>query len=84
MKIKMYAMFDSAIGEYNRPVFFQTHGQAERSVRDEVARADSELGKHPEDYALFYIGEYDGETAAIETVEPMCVVRCHELGVENG
>lgn len=67
MKYKVCAVLDSKLGEYGQPFFVTAIGQAVRSFGDEVKRADPQnmLNKHPEDFSLWHIGEFDSETAEL-------------------
>lgn len=47
---------------------FLKPGLALRSFGDEVANRDSNLAKHPEDFALFHLGYYDDETGAVTSL----------------
>ncbi len=78
MILKIYTVFDSATGAYMRPFFMQSDGQAMRSFIDEV-NGDSPMAKHPEDYALFALGDFDDNTGTFDCVEPRCLARAHEL-----
>ena len=68
MKLKVIAVFDSAAQAFTRPVFFNTTGQALRGFTDEVNNRDSELGKHPEDYSLYQLSEFDDTFGTFEGV----------------
>ena len=74
-----YAIYDSAVGAYMRPYVMQSDGQALRTFIDEVAREDSEIGKHPEDYSLFRLGSFDVEKGTLHPQDPKCLARAHEL-----
>lgn len=58
-KLLVFSVFDSKAEVYGTPMFFPTRGIALRQFTDEANRAESAIKKHPEDYTLFYIGEYD-------------------------
>lgn len=64
--LKAYAVLDSKVGAYMRPFFMQSKGQATRSWIDIANDPTSEIGKHPEDYTLFEIAEYDDTSACFE------------------
>lgn len=66
MKTKTYTIYDSKTGLYNKPMYFHNHPAAIRAVTQALTDEQSTLGQHPEDYSLFYIGEYDEETAKME------------------
>lgn len=65
MKNFIFSVFDSKAEIFNTPFFMAAKGQALRGFTDEVNRPDSEIGKHPEDYTLFCIGEVDLNTGLI-------------------
>lgn len=66
---KIVVVRDRAIDSFGTPFFVQALGQAVRSFTDEVNRADSELGRHSEDYDLYEIGEFDSDTGAVNSME---------------
>lgn len=79
MKQQVFSVFDSKAETFNTPFFMAAKGQALRGFQDEVNRKDSEIGKHPEDYTLFHIGEVDLETGLIT---PLTTPNSLGLGVE--
>ncbi len=62
MKLNAYTIYDVASGVYMRPFFSQADGQAIRSFKDIATDADHEIGKHPEDYTLYRIGNFNDTT----------------------
>lgn len=56
------AVFDSAVNAYGQPIFVPAVGAALRSFIDEVNSPDSAMGRHPEDYVLFHLADYNDET----------------------
>lgn len=76
MKLKIFSVRDSAMDAYARPFFTPTVALAARSFRDEVNRPDSEMSKHPADYELFELGEYDEDSGKFVNAEsPRSIVR---------
>ena len=63
---KMYTVFDSAAGAYLPPFYQPSRGAAVRVFRDTANDENSMIGKHPGDYTLFEIGEYDDQTGRVE------------------
>lgn len=70
MKVLAYAIYDTKAEFFQRPFFAQTDGLALRAVADEGVRAGSELGRHPLDYSLFCIGEFDDAVGRLSGFAP--------------
>jgi len=70
MKLKMFAVFDDALGAFARPIFCASRGIAVRSFADEAKRKDSEIAQHVKDFSLWYLGTYEDEVALFDTVKP--------------
>lgn len=79
MKHIICSIYDSATQAYMRPFTAQTEGQAIRMFEDEAMRPESEIGKHPEDYALFKIGEFNDHEGLIISCNPTSLRRAHEI-----
>ncbi|AXH74195.1 MAG: nonstructural protein [Microviridae sp.] len=66
MIVKMYVVHDSAVKVFlpaPQTLFARTHGEAERNFRAVVNDPKSgHLHNHPEQFTLFYVGDYDDET----------------------
>lgn len=65
MKLKIFTVYDSKIETYMQPFFMQSKGAALRAWSDTVADETTQFAKHPGDYTLFEIGEYDDEKATL-------------------
>lgn len=59
MKIKVFSVYDSKVQAYMQPFFATTVGAATRSFSDACLNEESQFAKHPEDYTLFQVGEFD-------------------------
>lgn len=59
MVLKVFSLYDSKAEAYMQPFFMQGKGQAIRALSDLVADEKSQVSRHPEDFTLFEIGEYD-------------------------
>lgn len=66
MKLEMVAVYDRAVESYGRPVFVTHTGEAVRGFIDERDNKDSQVGKHPEDFSLFHLGEYDDSSGRVQ------------------
>jgi len=59
MQTKVFAIFDVKAKSYGQPFFVPHNGIALRMFSDLVVDDKSSISKHPEDYKLYYLGEYD-------------------------
>lgn len=77
---------DSATGLFMQPWFVVSRGQAIRAFQDEVNRkgADSDLAKHPEDFELFLIAEFDEGNGRFGSIgEPEALIRGKDAIVQE-
>ena len=56
--MKMFAVYDKAIEGFMTPFFLQAKGEAVRGFIDSMDQ-DTPLAKHPEDFQLWYLGDFD-------------------------
>lgn len=63
MILKIFAVYDIKSDAYLTPFFFPAVGQAVRAFKDLVADKNTFVGRHPEDYKLVHIGEFDDSSA---------------------
>lgn len=61
--LKVFSVFDSGVGAYMRPFYDVARGAALRSFCDIAQDTTSAIGKHPQDFTLFELGEYDDSNA---------------------
>lgn len=66
MNLKIFSIFDGKAQAYIQPFFLPTVGMAVRTFTDCVTDPGHAFGKHPEDYTLFEIGEFDDHSGEIE------------------
>lgn len=66
MKLKVCAVYDSAIKAYMHPFMVRTLPEATRSFAELANNRQHQFGKFPSDYWLFHIGDYDEETGMYE------------------
>ena len=80
---KACSIYDAKAEAWLTPMFFQAVGQAYRSFEDVVNSEDSEFYKHPEDYTLFLIGDWD-ERSGQFTVHEAPVPLAKGVDVKQG
>lgn len=61
MILQVIAVFDRAVAAFMQPMFIPHKGAAVRSFTDWVNDSNSEFSKHPEDYELYLLAEYDDQ-----------------------
>lgn len=64
MKSCVVSVRDSAMQSFGRPVFVPSVGYAIRSFSDEINRhaEDNQMHRHPEDFELVYLADFDEGT----------------------
>ncbi|WNK14516.1 MAG: nonstructural protein [Microvirus sp.] len=70
MKLKIYAIHDIKADLFGPPFFMSTAAEALRAFADLADDSNTTIGKHPGDYRLMQIGEFDNQKGAIEGSEP--------------
>lgn len=68
MLLQIFAVYDSKVEAYMSPFFMQSRGQAIRAFCDTAEDSSSQIGKHPADFTLFHLGEYDDSNASFSLV----------------
>lgn len=68
------AVRDRAVDGFMQPIYVPHVGHAIRSFTDEINRADSPMNKHPEDYDLYQLGEYDDSNGLLQSVDVRMLV----------
>jgi hypothetical protein len=64
MKLRIIAVRDRAADCFSQPQFVLSLGAAIRAFGDQINdNKDSELAKHPEDFDLYELGEFDDGNA---------------------
>lgn len=58
---QVFAIFDSKAKFFKSPVLMRTKGEALRAFSDLANDKQTEIGRHPEDFAMFHLGTFDEE-----------------------
>lgn len=64
--MKIFALNDSKLGEFGQPFFFTAPGQAVRFLQDLTKDPKTTVNQHPEDFRLYYLGNYHPNTGTFE------------------
>lgn len=71
MQLNAYSIYDNKALQYHVPFFASTDGAAVRSVADLVGDPNTTIGRHPGDYVLYNIGQYDDVLGAMVPISPL-------------
>lgn len=66
---KIFVLKDDKSATYGPPIVEQTRGMLIRSIQEGLAQGTAIWAKHPQDFTLFEMGEYDPRTGNIELYE---------------
>lgn len=69
MKVQMFCVFDSKSEAFTLPFFKTTKGEAVRDFGDAVNDPKSPWFRHPEDFTLFHVGEFDDQSATVASLK---------------
>jgi hypothetical protein len=88
MKLGMYSIRDAKADIYNPPFFKRTRGEAERDFKTACRDGKTHLNKNPEDYDLWFVGNYDDNTGLTDPLKTpehiMKAVSCIEPSNAEG
>jgi len=59
MVVKIFSIYDDKAQVYSNPFFMPHVGMATRAFADLVIDGQSNISKHPSDFKLYQIGEFD-------------------------
>lgn len=84
MILKVYCVLDAKAGYFGQPLFAQSEGAAVRSFSDAVNNEKSgDWFRHPEDFQLFEIGEYDDATGEIVGKVPKVILSAMSVRIPD-
>lgn len=61
-KLRVYAVYDSKVKAYMNPFFMRSDGEALRGWMDVCNDKSTQFNKHPGDFSLMALGEYDEQS----------------------
>lgn len=71
MVTKCFSVLDSKASVFGTPFFSATAGSALRMFTDLVNDKNSIVSRHPEDFSLYVIGEFDDSTGVFRPEVPL-------------
>lgn len=78
MITNIYAIRDNQVEAFSQPFYSPTHGSALRAFSDHVNEKGTPANKHPSDYDLFHLGEFDDQVGTIKPIAPARIGRATE------
>jgi len=67
--MKVFAIFDIKANAYLQPFFLPTNGMAIRSFETACNDKSTQFSRHPMDYTLFELGEFDEVTGRLSALQ---------------
>lgn len=77
--IKLYTVLDKQSKTTNQPFPMQTNRDAIEGLRQVVQDENTTISKHPDDFDLYYLGEYDEREMQFIISSPEKVISASEL-----
>lgn len=66
MNYVVTSVYDHKASYYSAPMVTRTTGEAIRMFGDACKNSDTAFNKHPEDYSLFHLANFNADTGEIE------------------
>ena len=73
---KVFGVRDSKAMAFLQPFFSASTGAAVRAFADTINEGNNQLSKHPEDYLLFELGEFDDNSGEFTRTGPNKMLGC--------
>jgi len=71
MILKVFTLQDLKAGMFMQPFFFPSVGQATRFIQDMASDMQNILARHPGDFVLYQVGEWDDASARFTCEHPV-------------
>lgn len=76
MKLKVYTVYDCKAECYLKPFYCLSKGEAIRSFTEIANDKSSQIGKYPEDFTLFELGEWCDSDAQFNLYKSSVALGC--------
>lgn len=71
MKTRAYSVYDRKALIYHMPYYALTDAVAVRTLADAMTDPNTSFGRHPNDYVLFFVGEFDDSNGQLWPEQPL-------------
>lgn len=79
MIVKIFSIKDKKTGAFSPPWQSPTHGSAERAFKTAVNSQENDYAKYPDDFDLYYIADFDDESASYSNNTPVFIISATQL-----
>lgn len=70
MMLMAFSLLDTKTGHFSPPFFMGGRGQAIRAVMELGADMSTTVGRHPGDFSLVQLGQFDDQTGVLTPCHP--------------
>lgn len=67
--LKLFAIKDAKSEAYGPIITYKTQGLFLREISEAIAQGQTVWAKHPQDFTLYELGEYDADTGDVHMYE---------------
>lgn len=71
MILNAYSIYDRKALQYHPPFYASTDGSAARTFSELVNDTNTSIGRHPADYVLYRVGQYDDQKGQLIPISPL-------------
>lgn len=71
MLVNAYSIYDRKALHYHPPFYSHTDAAAARSFADLANDPQTNIGRHPSDYVLYCVGQYDDAKGTLLPIQPL-------------
>lgn len=75
--MKLYSIFDAKANTYCAPFECVSNGVAIRQLMDLVSDAKTTVSKYPEDFSLYFVGDFDTDNGQLLPLGSVPVLVLH-------
>lgn len=68
MLLKVYSIYDEKAKCFGQPFFMAHNGMALRAFSDLIQDKNTMVAKHPSDFKLYVLGEFDDNSGGLSTL----------------
>lgn len=79
----MFSVYDNKAEAFCNPFFMENKSTAIRSFTYAANDKTIDIGKYPEDYTLFYMGEFNDADASLQIIQPTAIAYALALSHRN-